>query len=65
MLHGKAFFTAAPHDTGLRAGCGPSKESTRALSTRYGASSKAVDKGRKQSTTTDAPMKPKDRGPGC
>lgn len=54
VLHGSARTTPC-----LRAEFQASKESTRALATRYGVNPKTVDKRRKRSTTTDAPMGPK------
>ena len=54
VLHGSARTTPC-----LRAEFQASKESTRALATRYGLNPKTVEKWRKRATTADAPMGPK------
>src|SRR6476660_5378142 len=55
VLHGSARTTAR-----VRAELQGSKESSRALAVRYGLNPKTVLKWRKRTTTSDAPMGPKD-----
>ncbi|GLK61675.1 hypothetical protein GCM10017624_38390 [Azotobacter vinelandii] len=55
---GSVFHGCARTTPRVRAELQASKESTRALATRYGLNPETVAKWRKRTTTTDAPMGP-------